>query len=300
MHGTVLVDDQGRLTRDTALLPPLRAPGEVLAGLSPQAAGRLGLAPGIPVLVGAGDYPMALLGSGVASPGMGSDVTGTSTIITLIHEAPVIDRAICNLVSASGHWGAMTLLDAGGDAVRWAPGLPWQRALLCPGGRGCRGGGPWRGWALFPVLPVRRADRGASQLARAVLCLSATHCLPELHRAVLEGVAFSVRRVLDLLPPDKARPERIVAASGGAKNALWLKIKARIHGVPCLVPQELKCGILGAAGDRADLTAAGQMVRIAEEVAPEAAWMERYNRMMPIFARLNAAAQGFHDDLDAL
>ena len=44
----------------------------------------------------------------------------------------------------------------------------------------------------------------------------------ELHRAVLEGVAFSVRRVLDRLPQGKARPERIVAASGGAKSALWL------------------------------------------------------------------------------
>lgn len=56
---------------DRTLLPRLAAPGDVLAGLSPKAAASLGLAPRIPVLVGGGDCPMALLGAGVAAPGMG-------------------------------------------------------------------------------------------------------------------------------------------------------------------------------------------------------------------------------------
>ena len=60
-----------------------------------------------------------------------------------------------------------------------------------------------------------------------------------------------------------------------------------------------RCGALGAAGDRADLKAAGAMVRMAEEIAPDPSWAERYDRMMPIYARLYAAAQGFYDDLDA-
>lgn len=41
------------------------------------------------------------------------------------------------------------------------------------------------------------------------------------------------------------------------------------------------------------------MVRMAEEIAPDPSWAERYDRMMPIYARLYAAAQGFYDDLDA-
>ena len=293
---------------DRALLPRLAAPGEVLAGLSPKAAASLGLAPGIPVLVGCGDYPMALLGSGVAAPGMGSDVTGTSSIITLLHAAPVMDRAICNVISGSGHWGAMTLLDAGGDAVRWA-----RRAFhanersydqVARDAEAAEAGA--KGLFFLPYLSGERT--GAHRNSRAQFFgLSAAHGLPELHRAVLEGVAFSVRRVLDLLPPHQARPERIVAASGGAKNALWLKIKASMYGVPYLVPEELECGIVGAAmlasvaaGDRADLRAAGAMVRMAEEIAPDPAWAERYDRMMPIYARLYGAAQGFYDDLDAL
>ncbi len=102
------------------LLPDLRNAGDVLAGVAPDVAADLGLPAGLPVLVGAGDYPMALLGSGVTRPGMGSDVTGTSAIITLMHDQPVLDPDVSNVITANGVWAAMTLIDCGGDAVRWA------------------------------------------------------------------------------------------------------------------------------------------------------------------------------------
>ena len=51
---------------------------------------------------------------------MGSDVTGTSVIITVMQERAVLDPDVSNVIAANGVWGAMTLLDAGGDAVRWA------------------------------------------------------------------------------------------------------------------------------------------------------------------------------------
>ena len=126
--------------------------------------------------------------------------------------------------------------------------------------------------------------------------------------AVLEGVAFSVRQQLDTLQAGKGRPERIVAASGGARNALWLKIKASMYDVPYLVPEELECGVIGAAmlmavgaGDLPDIEAASaRMVRFTDEVAPDPAWTETYDRMMPIYSRLYASSRQFYDDLDAL
>ena len=51
---------------------------------------------------------------------MGSDVTGTSTLITLMTEEPVLDPVITNVQGVAGGWGAFTILDAGGDAMRWA------------------------------------------------------------------------------------------------------------------------------------------------------------------------------------
>ena len=60
---------------------------------------------GTPVLVGGADYPMALLGSGACRPGLASDVTGTSCILTLIADAPLLDPEVCNVATIEGHWG---------------------------------------------------------------------------------------------------------------------------------------------------------------------------------------------------
>ena len=99
-----------------------------------------------------------------------------------------------------------------------------------------------------------------------------------------------------------------MAASGGAKAALWLQLKASMYGVPYVVPEELECGIVGAAmlasvasGDLPDLsTATEQMVRYGATVLPYPEAAERYDRMMPIYSRLYRAAQSFYDDLDRL
>ena len=74
---------------DPAKLPPIREPLEILGAVTAEAARETGLAEGTPVLVGGADYPMALLGSGACRPGLASDVTGTSCILTMIADAPL-------------------------------------------------------------------------------------------------------------------------------------------------------------------------------------------------------------------
>ena len=292
-----------------ALLAPIRDPLDVIGPLAPDAAGELGLPAGLPVLAGAGDYPAALLGSGVMAPGMASDVTGTSTIITVLHEAPVIDAEVSNVATVEGNWGSLTLLDAGGDAVRWA-----RRAFhtnrrgydeVTEAAAGAEAGAG--GLFFLPYLSGERFGKHRNSRAQ-FFGLTAAHGLPELHRAVLEGVAFSVRLALGALQGGAPRPERFVAAGGGAKSDLWLRIKASMYGVPYLVPRELECGVVGAAammatavGHARDLTAAvGRMVAFEREVAPDPGWAARYDRMMPIYERLYRSAQGFYADLDAL
>lgn len=78
--------------------------------------------------------------------------------------------------------------------------------------------------------------------------------------------------------------------------------------MPYLVPEELECGVIGAAmlmavvtGDVADIPeATARMVRFQGEVLPDPKWVETYDRMMPIYARLYESAKGFYADLDAL
>lgn len=291
------------------LLPDLREPSQVLGGLLPAVAAATGLPAGLPVLVGAGDYPMALMGSGVMRPGMASDVTGTSTIITMLHDAPVPDPEISNVIAANGVWGAMTLLDAGGDAVRWARRAFHENTrsydeVAQDATRAATGS---NGLFFLPYLSGERFGDHRNSRAQ-FFGLTASHGTSELHRAVLEGVAFSVRQKLDLLQAGHGRPDRIVAASGGARNRLWLQIKASMYNTPYLVPEELECGVIGAAmlmatatGATPDLdSAAARMIRFADEIAPDPRWTDIYDRMMPIYSRIYQASQAFYDDLDAL
>lgn len=289
------------------LLPVLRNAGDILAGVASVVAADLGLPAGLPVLVGAGDYPMALLGSGVTRPGMGSDVTGTSAIITLMYEQPVLDPDVSNVIAANGVWGAMTLIDAGGDAVRWARRAfhENQRSYAEVAADAARAEAGANG--LF-FLPYLSGERVGFRNARAQFFgLKAEHGLPDLHRAILEGVAFAVRLKLDVLKGG-SRPERIVAASGGARSDLWLRIKASMFDVPYTVLEEPECGIVGAAvlmavatGDAPDIeTAVAEMVHPSREILPDRAWSAVYDRMMPIYSRLYEGSKVLYDDLDAL
>lgn len=291
------------------LLPTLRMPSDILGPLTPTAAQKTGLPAGIPVLVGAGDYPMALLGSGALAAGTGSDVTGTSTILTLVQPQPIVAAGISNVLTATGEWGSFTLLDAGGDAVRWARRALHDNALSyaevdAAAARSVPGAS-----SLF-FLPYLAGERfGQHQNSRAQFFgLTAAHGLADLHRAVLEGVAFSVRLELDRFQHGGLRPERIIAASGGSKSALWLSIKAAMYRTPYIVAEEPECGVIGAGilmtsavgANNNIASAVSRMVRLGQEITPDPAAVDRYDRMMPIFARLHESAEAYWNDMDAL
>ena len=295
---------------DTGKLPPIRDGLEILGQVTNAAAVATGLLAGTPVLVGGADYPMALFGSGVCRPGLASDVTGTSCILTLIAERPLLDPEICNVATVEGHWGAFVLLESGGDAVRWA-----RRALhgndvgydqvVAEAAQAKPGAG---GLLFLPYLTGERLGRHRNARAQ-FFGLGASHGLPDLERAILEGVAFAAARHLHIMEAAAGHPvERVIASGGGAKTELWLKIKASIYGVPILVPKESECGLVGCAamaqtamGRHGSLAqAVDAIITFGAEVTPNPAWSDTYSRMQPVFDRLYRHSQALYDDLDAL
>lgn len=295
---------------DLRKLPPIRQPGDILGRVTATAARETGLTQGTPVLVGGGDYPLALLGSGACRPGLGSDVTGTSSIVTVIADRPLLDPEICNVGTVEGGWGSFVLLDSGGDAMRWARRAFHEKSLgydeivakaeTAPAGAG--------GLFFLPYLSGERL--GSHRNARAQFFgIAASHGLAHLHRAVLEGVAFAVTRHIRVMEQASGRRlERVIASGGGAKTALWLKIKASAYGIPIVVPQEPECGVVGCAALAATATgrfataqqAAEAFVRHSREIAPDPRWAEVYARMLPVFDRLYRHSQSFYDDLNRL
>ncbi|WP_127144355.1 xylulokinase [Pelagibacterium montanilacus] len=299
-----------RLGLDKSMLPPIRLPYEILGTVTRQAAARTGLAQGTPVLVGGGDYPVALLGSGVCKPGLASEVAGTSSIVTLISERPVLDPQISNTGTPEGNWGAFVLLEAGGDSARWARRVFHDNQLSYGDILARAETAPAGSEALF-FLPYLMGERlGEHRNSRAqYFGLGSRHELAHMHRALLEGVGFAVNRHLKVMEDATGtRPEVLIASGGGAKADLWLRIKAAIYNRPILIPREAECGIVGAAvladfalGRSASIEAsASRLVAHEREIVPDPAWAETYGAMQPVFDRLYDAAQPFYNDLDRL
>ena len=295
---------------DANKLPKIREPLEILGSLTPAAANETGLREGTPVLVGGADYPVALLGSGACKPGLASDVTGTSCILTLIAKQPLLDPEICNVATVEGNWASFVLLESGGDAMRWARRAFHERTLsyaeIVSKAEQASAGAD----ALF-FLPFLMGERlGQHRNARAQFFgLAAGHGLQHLHRAVLEGVAFAAARHFKIMQSASGqRIDCVIASGGGSKTKLWLQIKASMYGVPIMVPRETECGIIGCVAMAA--TAIGKFAHIEdgakayvkydEVVQPIPAWQEIYARMQPIFDRLYLSSKGFYNDLDSL
>ncbi|WP_276121395.1 xylulokinase [Pararhizobium qamdonense] len=295
---------------DRSKLLPIRNPLDVLGTVTQAAALETGLLAGTPVLVGCADYPAALLGSGVCRPGLGSEVMGTSSIITAISRKPLLDPSISNVGTVEGNWGAFMLLESGGDAMRWARRAFHEKQLGYSEIVEKAAQAPAGSDRLF-FVPYLAGERfGDHRNARAQFFgLAAAHGLAHMHRAVLEGVAFAVKRHITIMEEASGEKlERIIASGGGARTKLWMTIKASVYGIPIVVPQEAECGIVGCAAMAATATgqfgsieaAAGQYVSFSEEILPDPAWAETYRPMQAFFEKLYHHSQALYDDLDRL
>jgi xylulokinase len=294
---------------DIAKLPRLSVASDLLGTVSEEAAAATGLQAGTPVTVGAGDFPVALLGAGVTRVGMGSDITGTSTLISLLARDPVLDPVITNVEGITGGWNAFTILDAGGDAMRWARRAFHEKSYSYDQIVNLAAGAPAGSDKLLflPYLNGERLARKTNSRGQ-YFGLTSGHGVGHLHRAVMEGVAFASRRNIELMESRGSRLERMVAIAGGAKTRLWLEIKASIYRCPILIPSEPEGGVLGCAtlaGVGAGLfsnldDAIAKLVRYDSEVLPNPAWTERYQKMQTLFDDLYASNEQYWDRFDQL
>ncbi len=178
-------------------LAPIIPPDRVSGRLVPSAAAALGLEAGTPVVIGAGDRPCEVLGTG-ADEVVPMVSWGTTANVSLpLDDRPAV-RPPGMVLSrgARGGWLVEGGLSAAGSFMAWLGELtghpPAELAELArrspPGARGVVAA-PWLDGARAPWW---QPDAGA-----AFVGLASGHGLPDLARAVFESVAWEVRRCLE-------------------------------------------------------------------------------------------------------
>jgi xylulokinase len=319
--GTLLLDVSGRRWSDEILgaleLEPAWLPRVLESpescGCAPQgdpgaagasvAAGVPGAA-GTPVAAGAGDQAAGALGVGVAGPGPASVVLGTSGVVFTALERFAPDpqgraHVFCHAVPEG--WHAMGVMLSAAGSLRWlrdaiAPGASYDEltaaARAWPAGT--------EGLVFLPYLAGERTPHADPDARGAFVGLSVRHDRGALVRAVLEGVAYGLRDLLDLVSELGERPTFGRVSGGGARSRLWLEIVASVLELPL----ELVAVAAGAAFGAAILggVACGvwpdvrggvaATVKPRERIEPVAAWVEPYREQRERFRALYPALRG--------
>jgi len=113
-------------------------------------------------------------------------------------------------------------------------------------------------------------------------------------RAIMEAIAFIVRRNLDIIEDLKIKVDEIRVLGGGARSDVWNQIKADITGKKLLRTVNEEAACLGAAifagkgaGIYANIEkAANQMVAIKTEYQPNKSNMETYGNSYQKYIKL--------------
>ncbi len=271
-------------------LPQLFESPEVCASISGEAAGLTGLTAGTPVVAGAGDQGAGAVGMGILEPGSVSVTIGTSGVVFAATAEPSLDKGgrlhtFCHAVP--GRWHVMGVTQAAGLSMRWL------RDLLLPGGSydtltaeaaGLTAGSD--GLLYTPYLLGERAPHLDSSARAAFVGLTAGHTRGHLTRAVMEGVAYSLRDTFTIFAEMGVPVKGIRLGGGGARSALWRTIQAGVYGHTCDVLVAEEGGAFGAAllagvggGGWPDVEAAcASGIQVAQQIVPDAAAATRYTQ----------------------
>ena len=268
--------------------------GEVGGGLRREIADAVGLRPGIPVAAGGGDAFVGMIGLNAIRPGQFSLITGSSHV-----HLGLLDRE----VHAPGIFGTFPdavlpgfhLIEGGqvstGSVIKWFRDNFVNRAIQRQAEQ--------RGMAVYDMLNAMARDipTGSEGLvvldhwqgnrtpwtdptSRGVIRgLTLRHTPAHLYKAMLEGVAYGTKVILDRMTQERVAIDELVVCGGATKSDLWMQIHADVTGRPITIPEEqqatvLGCAILAAVGAGiygSIPEAAGRMVKIKKVIDPDMA-----------------------------
>ena len=296
-------------------LGTLLPPGRLVGPLLPEAAAALGLTPRTQAVAGSMDQAIAALGAGL-SAGVVVESTGGALGIVAALEQPLFDpqrRVPCYFHAAPDTYCLLPWGQTAGMALKWLLDqffpLEMQAALAA-------GRDPYDDMTAAAALVSPGCDgllalphlEGAfcpefNPNARAVF-FGATlrHTRPHFTRALLEAVAFMLKRNLDLLEGLGIPVHAIRSLGGGARSPLWLQIKADVLQKPVQTMAVEEAACLGAAmlgahavGVYPDLDqAVASMLQTKAVIQPNpthaaiyqqqyARYVELYDRLAPMF-----------------
>jgi xylulokinase len=273
---------------DIGLLPSLYESSQVCGNVSAAGADATGLRTGTPVVAGAGDQAAGAVGMGIGRAGTVSATIGTSGVVFAATDRPALDpqgrlHTFCHAIP--GRWHVMGVTQAAGLSLRWFRdrfGLPPRTEpndrdpydLLADEASSAPAGSEGAFW--LPYLMGERTPHLDPNARAALVGLTASHTRGHVIRAVMEGVAYSLKDTFTIFEEMQIPVTSIRLGGGGARSPLWRQIQADVyaHEVEIVAAEEgaaygaaILAGVGVGAWNSVD-QACDALVRVATRIAP--------------------------------
>jgi xylulokinase len=301
--GTLMLDVAGRcwsaevLRRtdiDMGMLPTLYESSQVCGKVSVSGAAATGLQVGTPVVAGAGDQAAGAVGMGIATAGTVSATIGTSGVVFAATDRPALDpqgrlHTFCHAIP--GRWHVMGVTQAAGLSLRWfrdqfgierdvlqnsqAQNKRDPYDILAEEAASAPAGSEGAFW--LPYLMGERTPHLDPNARAALLGLTASHKRAHVIRAIMEGVAYSLKDTFTIFDEMKVPVTSIRLGGGGARSPLWRQIQADVYGyeVEIVAAEEgaaygaaILAGVGAGAWKSVD-EACAAVVRVASRIVPD-------------------------------
>lgn len=299
------------LNIDMSMLPKVYESCEITGHITKEAAALTGLAEGTIVCGGAGDNAAAAVGTGVVRDGRAFTTIGTSGVVFAHTSSPCIDpkgRVHTCCAAVPGSWHIMGVTQGAGLSLKWF------RDNFC--------GSEKETAKLMGVDEYYLMDKEAEKVsigsnrllympylmgertphldpdARGVFFgLSAMHTKRDMLRAVMEGVAYSLRDCVEICREMDINVSDMMACGGGGSSPLWRQMLADLYECPVKTAKSKEGPALGvailafvAAGVYSSVPeACDKIVGVDKICEPVSLNSEKYNEFYKIYTSLYPA-----------
>jgi len=222
-----------RLKLPRSIFPRLTGSSEVVGQLTRKAAGLLGITAGIPIVTGCSDQPAQAVGNGLIDPPRGSVTVGTGGQVFVPLDGPIVDQKLrlhtfCH--APRDRWYLLGAMLSAGMALRWLRAILGSERFsyadldklaqeIEPGSEGL---------TFLPYIVGERSPIMNPRAQGSFAGLTLRHGPGHLVRALLEGIGFALRQIVECMESCGAALPGLVASGNGLGSPLWRQIVADI------------------------------------------------------------------------
>ena len=291
-------------------MPSFISPTDVAGRVTAAAAAATGLPEGLPVVCGSSDSAVEDYGAGAVEPGdLILKLATAGNVNSMTAEAHPHPKTLTYSHIVPGMWYSVSATNAAALCQRWMRDTFFSEELKVKGEE-LKGKNPYQimdeeaggspiganGVFFHPYLQGERCPYWDANLRASFTGVSIASTRGDFCRALLEGVAFSLKDCYGTLEEMKLPVKRIFLIGGGARSKLWSEIVANVFNcsVQVPVPGDASFGACLLAGTGigvfADVKdAVAKCLHVDRTIDPDPAAAAQYARLFEQYRRIHDA-----------